>query len=174
MKVMRGIGRSAAAATILVVVWTNAVSAAAKDTIFLKCIGTKEWSGADLPNTIDNKYIEYFKVIPSSQVFTVYWLADKRWGPNQCRVTGTKCTFNDNVFACERRSYLHISSSEKHIIVDNRLIDRKTGKSEGHFQEQVVGNNPAILQIVLTHTKCEISEEPRSHFTLKSLFRFGK
>ena len=171
---MREIGKFAAAAAILALGWTTAVGAAANDTIFLKCIGTREWSGADLPHTIDNNYSEYVRVVPSSKVFKVYWPADKRWGTNQCWAHGTKCTFNDNFFGWEQQSSSDESSSKKHIIVANRSIDRKTGVSEDYLREQTVGNNPAVLQIVLTHMKCEKSEEPTPHFRLKNLFRFGK
>jgi hypothetical protein len=171
---MRAIGRFSAAAAILAAVWTTTVSAAADDTIFLKCIGTKEWSGTDFPQMIDNNYIEYVKAVPSLRVFQVYWPKNKKWGHDECKVHGTNCTFNENVISWDRRSYTHGLFVKKHMTLEKRSIVRETGKSEGFLREEMVGNGQTVLQIILTHTECEKSESPTSHFRLKDLFRFGK
>jgi hypothetical protein len=170
---MRAIGRFATVFVSLTLGCAAAVNAA-DDTILLKCVGTKEWSGAELPQIVDNNYIEYVKVVPSLQVFRVYWPINKQWGHNECKVHGAKCIFNDSVLGWDRISTTDDRSTKKNTTVEKRSIDRKTGKSDGYLREQTAGTSPVVLQTVLTHTECENSEVPTSHFRLKSLFRFGR
>jgi hypothetical protein len=170
---MRAIGRFA---TVFVTLMLGCAAAAnaADDTILLKCTGTKEWSGTDLPQRIDNSYTEYVKIVTSLRVFRVYWPTNKQWEHNECRVHGTNCTFNESVLSWDRISTADGISAKKNTTVEKRSIDRKTGKSDSYLREQTAGTSPTVLQIVLTHTECENAEMPTSHFRLRNLFRMGK